>query len=289
MSAQDDDQNLLDQYLEKQTSRLTVTDNYIWTIIAVAWLVVVSPSICLAMSATSSSKCASINYPSAAANLVDNFVSVCEARESGQSDQQKHSAFDADVFERQALLAPHSVSNNSRKEKTRNTIRFRDCKIDHAKRGLIQQHTGPGELSFDNIMQLRFSRTMRNLLVPLAFVSSMILLCVYYSGVFGMESFSVLSDLVNNGAVATASKISSATVFRNSTSPTQIGSFARLTIEHCPEPVLWAPILVALSINVLAHAGLWYQCRNVSLRSKRLIFARASRIVFDLSKPSSIA
>lgn len=41
MPAQEDDPNLLDQYLEKQTVRLTVTDNYIWTIIAVAWLVVV--------------------------------------------------------------------------------------------------------------------------------------------------------------------------------------------------------------------------------------------------------
>jgi hypothetical protein len=40
MPAQEDP-DLLDQYLEKQTSRLTVTDNYIWTIIAVAWLVVV--------------------------------------------------------------------------------------------------------------------------------------------------------------------------------------------------------------------------------------------------------
>lgn len=41
MPAQEDARNLLDQYLEKQTSRLTVTDNYIWTIIAIAWLVVV--------------------------------------------------------------------------------------------------------------------------------------------------------------------------------------------------------------------------------------------------------
>ncbi|GHJ89069.1 hypothetical protein NliqN6_5471 [Naganishia liquefaciens] len=105
MSAQDDDQNLLDQYMEKQTSRLTVTDNYIWTIIAVAWLVVPTLWITLYLYAKRGNP---------------------------------------------ALLAPHSI-----------------------------------------------------------------------------------------------------------------GSFARLTIEHCPEPVLWAPILVALSINVLAHAGLWYQCRNL--------------------------
>jgi hypothetical protein len=33
---------MLDAYLEQQTSRLTVTDNYIWTIIAVTWVMVVS-------------------------------------------------------------------------------------------------------------------------------------------------------------------------------------------------------------------------------------------------------
>lgn len=36
------DTGMLDAYLEQQTSRLTVTDNYIWTIIAVTWVVVVS-------------------------------------------------------------------------------------------------------------------------------------------------------------------------------------------------------------------------------------------------------
>lgn len=39
-----EDPDYLDQYLEKQTSRLTVSDNYIWTIIAVSWLVVVCHS-----------------------------------------------------------------------------------------------------------------------------------------------------------------------------------------------------------------------------------------------------
>ena len=170
----------------------------------------------------------------------------------------------------QALLAPQFTSAGDRPGKGRRTIRFRDRKIDDAKRGLIQQHTGPGELSFDNIMQLRFSRTMRNLLVPLAFVSSVGLLCVYYSGVFGLESFEVLSDLVNHGAAETASRISSGTDLNKSTNSTQIGSFARLTIEHCPEPVLWAPILIALSINLLAHIGLLYQCRNVGLLLSRI-------------------
>jgi hypothetical protein len=33
---------MLDAYLERQTSRLTVTENYIWTILAVTWVVVVS-------------------------------------------------------------------------------------------------------------------------------------------------------------------------------------------------------------------------------------------------------
>lgn len=112
---------------------------------------------------------------------------------------------------------------------------------------------------------------MRNLLVPLAFASSIVLLCVYYSGVFGMKSFAVLGLLVSDGAAETASRLSSATRSTNSTTAA-IGSFARLTIEHCPEPVLWAPIGVALVINVFAHLGLLYQCRNVSTAFEQIVF-----------------
>jgi hypothetical protein len=163
------------------------------------------------------------------------------------------------------LTAPLPGVAAGQKNQGAGQIQFRDRKIDHPSKGLIQQLTGPGELSFDNIMELRFSRTVRNLMVPLAFASSIILLCVYFSGVIGLNSFAVLTSLYSEGASATASKLSSATdSIKSTNNSTQIGSFARLTIEHCPENVLWAPVVVALMINVLAHLGLWYQCARVS-------------------------
>jgi hypothetical protein len=163
------------------------------------------------------------------------------------------------------LTAPLPGDAAGQKNQGAGQIQFRDRKIDHPKKGLIQQLTGPGELSFDNIMQLRFSRTVRNLTVPLAFASSIVLLCVYYSGVVGWDSFAVLTSLYSEGASATASRLSSTTNSIKSTKDSsQIGSFARLTIEHCPENALWAPILVSLGINVVAHFGLWYQSARVS-------------------------
>ncbi|KAJ9105598.1 hypothetical protein QFC19_003580 [Naganishia cerealis] len=43
-------------------------------------------------------------------------------------------------------------------------------------------------------------------------------------------------------------------------------SFSKITIMYCTEKTLWAPIVVALGINIFAHAGMWYQNRSESKR-----------------------
>ncbi|KAI5449857.1 hypothetical protein NCC49_003973 [Naganishia albida] len=207
---------MLDAYLERQTSRLTVTENYIWTILAVTWVVVPILWILLVLYAA-----------------------------SGKT----------------ALLAPRSTDKK---------VKFRDRKIST----LIQTYGKSGALSFDNIMQIRFTRAVRNILSPGALVASIALLIIYNSAIMNKSSAEVVSMMADVGSDALstlAGTSKSGSGNDRNQRPGTLAPLTQLTIEYCSEETLKYPIAFALAINAFAHAMLvLYSRRLVTYRTKWL-------------------
>jgi hypothetical protein len=149
----------------------------------------------------------------------------------------------------QALLAPRSTDKK---------IKFWDRQISV----LIQTYGRSGALSFDNIMQIRFSRTVRNILGPGALVTSITLLFAYNSSIMNKSGAEIVGAVTDYSA----EKISSIT--GNSSKATKLSGImaplTQLTIQHCAEKTLWYPILTAIAINAFAHGILVLQSRRVS-------------------------
>jgi hypothetical protein len=152
----------------------------------------------------------------------------------------------------QALLAPRSTDKK---------VRFWDRNISN----LIETYGQSGALSFDNIMQIRYTRAIRNILGPGALVASIALLFIYNSAIMNNSNADVVSTMANVGAKALAS-LSGSSRSGSSSEDVLTGKWApitHLTIEYCSEATLKYPIGFALAINAFAHTLLVLYSKKV--------------------------
>lgn len=126
---------------------------------------------------------------------------------------------------------------------------------------LIDEKVAEGKLSLDNVMSIRFTRTIRNIMVPACIVGGGVLIIIFSTKKkISMDTLGSLDSVVGltKSAISESSAASSPVESSDSTM-----SFSKITIMSCTEATLWAPIVVALSINLFAHGVLWLQNSTV--------------------------
>lgn len=109
-------------------------------------------------------------------------------------------------------------------------------------------------------MQIKFTRTVRNILGPGALVASIALLLVYNSAEMNVDSWEFLRAMAGYSGKALATTTGSSEPIK---SEKRLAPLTRLTIEHCKEGTLWAPVCMALGVNAFAQLWLWLQSRHV--------------------------